>query len=97
MIRETRTPNRNPAITSDRWHVIHARWDGIVRTEPLFVRTIVSEHDQRAAAINAALELEKTIATDMADRDAATRDQIYIRRPAYTSLVTSPRLARRTK
>lgn len=95
MIRETQTPNRNPAVTSDRWHVVHARWDGVAREKPLFVRTIVSEHDAREAAVHAARELRASVATTMSERDEHVRDQIFVRQPAYRSLVTSERLKRR--
>jgi hypothetical protein len=96
MIREILTPNRHPAVTSDCWHVVHARWDGVARERPLFVRSIVSEHDDREHALAAARALRASNAPSMADRETTRRDQIYVRRPTYRSLVTSERLARRS-
>lgn len=95
MIEETKTPNRNPAVTSDRWHVVHARWDGVTRAAPLFVRKIVSEHETREEAVDAARSLRASVAPQLANRDDSTRDQIFVRQPAYRSLVTSERLKRR--
>jgi hypothetical protein len=95
MIQETLTANRNPALTSDRWHVVHARWDGVSRTKPLFLRTIVSEHDTRETAVDASRELRATVAPTLANRTDTNRDQIFVRPPNYRSLITSERLKRR--
>ncbi|MCK6445425.1 MAG: hypothetical protein L6Q99_03455 [Planctomycetes bacterium] len=97
MIRETQTANRTPALTSDLWHVVHARWDGVARKKPLFVREIVSEHDARETAVDAARALRGTVAPTMAEREEHLRDQIFVRQPAYQSLITAERLKRRLR
>ena len=97
MIRETLSRHSNPAITSDRWHVVHARWSGDRSEDPLFERTIVSEHDGRASAVSAAREILSTLAPQMEGRARSTRDQILVRRPAYKSLKTAKRVERRRK
>lgn len=94
MIKETLSRNRNPAVTSDCWHVIHARWDGDHLT-PLFVRSIVSEHHDRAAATRAAQDTLGLLLPKMTERSRETRDQILVRRPAYKSLTIAKRVVRR--
>jgi hypothetical protein len=95
MIQETRSSKRNPAITSDAWHVVHARWSGAGSDEPRFSRTIVSEHRERAGAIAAARKLVTALSTEMYDRPLEHRDQIFVRQPKYKSLKTASRVDRR--
>ena len=94
MIQETLSRNSNPALTSDRWHVLLARWSGKSRVDPLFTRSIVSEHDDRASAVTAAEEMLSSHSAEMAACPVATRDQILVRRPAYKSLVNARRRER---
>lgn len=94
MIKETLSRNKNPAVTSDCWHVIHARWDGD-QLAPLFVRSIVSEHHDRAAATRAAHDALGLLLPKMTDRSRETRDQVLVRRPSYKSLMVAKRVARR--
>ena len=96
MIRETLKKN-SLAVTSDRWHVILARWSGDPTGEPRFERSIVSEHDDSAAALNAARAIKSEIAPNMAIRSPETRDQVFVRRPSSTSLKTAKRVERRRK
>ena len=96
MIRETIKKN-NPAVTSDRWHVIIARWSGDPSGEPRFERSIVSEHDDSTAALSAAREIKSALAPQMATRSRETRDQVFVRRPSSMSLKTARRVERRRK
>jgi|SRR5882672_5269011 len=95
MIQETLSRNSNPALTSDRWHVLLARWSGKSKADPRFTRSIVSEHDDHASAVTAARGMLSSRSAEMAKTPVATRDQILVRRPAYKSLVSAKRRERR--
>lgn len=97
MIRETHTRKRRPALTSDRWHVVHARWTGEREGAPSFVRTIVGEHDDRASAAQDAREMVSRLAPEMLTRPPAQRDQLFVRKPGFRSLKVSGRFERRRK
>lgn len=97
MIRETINREKSPALTSDLWHVVHARWSGDPSGEPRFVRSIVSEHEDSASAVTAGREMVSSFASEMADRPRARRDQILIRHPGYKSLKTAKRIERHRK
>ena len=94
MISETRNKKSHPALTSDRWHVVHARWSGNKSAPARFVRSIVSEHEDRAGAASAKRELAESMAADLADRPRACRDQIFVRKPGFKSLVSARRIER---
>ena len=94
MIKETLNTDKEPAVTSDRWHVIHARWSGAPGT-PRFVRTIVSEHDDSDSAVQAARELKSSLALGMTSRSPEARDQVIVRRPSSESLKNAGRLVGR--
>ena len=64
MIRETKNHRNSPVLTSDHWHVLRARWNGDSSGEPLYQRTIESEHDDSASAADAARTLVATFVTD---------------------------------
>lgn len=91
MIHETKTRKELPAVTSDHWHVIHARWSGNEVGRPLFDRSIISEHEDRAAAVAAGRALGESLGARL-EQPPARRDQILIRRPNYKSLKTGPQL-----
>ena len=97
MIQETFSRKNNPAITSNQWHVIRARWSGDRSGEAMFERSIVSEHEDHASAMAAGRELSASVVAEMADRPAAQRDQVFVRRPTYKSLKLAPRSTRRQK
>jgi hypothetical protein len=86
MIREMLNRKNSPVLTSDHWHVLRARWTGDSSEEPLYQRTIVSEHDDSAAAAKAARAIVATFVAEMAGRKPETRDQVLVRRPGYKSL-----------
>lgn len=91
MIRETTNHKNSPVLTSDHWHVLRARWNGDSAGEPLYQRTIESEHDDSASATDAARTLVATFVTEMDGRTRETRDQVLVRRPGYRSLKTAKR------
>jgi len=97
MIQETRSRKSNPAITSDAWHVVHARWCGNRSAQPRFERAIVSEHRERAGAVTAAQKLVTALATEMYGRPHEHRDQIFVRQPEYKTLKTAARVDRRRR
>lgn len=86
MIKDALSHRRRPSWTSDRWHVVHARWNGEASDSPKFERSIVSEHDDRNAARRAADELGQSLSTALAVRPEAERDQIFVRPPTFKSL-----------
>ncbi len=95
MIREILDDNKNPAVTSDLWHVIHARWSGDTSGEPRFVRSIVSEHEDSKAAVSAARSVKANLQSAMANRTRETRDQVFVRRPSSLSKKIAKRVRRR--
>jgi hypothetical protein len=82
MIRETISPKNRILLTSDQWHVLHARWTG----DELYERAIVSEHADRASATSAAREFAAAHRAEMTGRTRVTRDQLLVRRPGHKSL-----------
>lgn len=93
MIQETLNRQSTPAITSDLWHVVRARWNGEASGEPHFDRAIVSEHDDRTAANRAAKVLRILVAKEIPKRPLARRDQVFVRKPGYKSLKSARRVA----
>jgi hypothetical protein len=97
MIQETLSHKRRPALTSDLWHVVHARWTGREGGSASFSRTIVSEHEDRARAARAAREFVGLHGPQMAGRPAAERDQLFVRKPGFRSLKVAGRIRRRRR
>jgi len=97
MIHETQSKKSQPALTSDRWHVVHARWSGESSPRPRFERSIVSEHADRVAATQSARALVTSLTTEMYGRPHEHRDQIFVRQPAYRTLKTAARVDRRNR
>jgi hypothetical protein len=97
MIQETQSPKRHPAITSDQWHVVRARWTGDRDGEPRFERSIVAEHADRRSAAAAARALVSDMAGEMTTRTRETRDQVFVRRPNFRSLKAAKRWKKRRK
>ncbi len=91
MIAETRTKRHSPAITSDRWHVVHAKFNAAVYGERRpFLRVICSEHDDRGKAVKAARNLLSRLRRKAAITKAPQRDQVFVRRPSFVSLIFGP-------
>ncbi len=97
MIRETISRKNSPSITSDHWHVVHARLSVEPSTEPRFVRSIVSEHADRVGAVAAARKIVSSLAPEMASLPRDARDQIFVRRPRFNSLKLASRVTKRRK
>jgi hypothetical protein len=86
----TETSNRDgaPAITSDRWHLVHARFTRASRKRP-FARGIVSEHADRAECLRAAREMRAKLAALAGTVPLAERDVVFARPPNFKSLQRS--------
>jgi len=96
LIKELLNARHELAVTSDQWHVIHARWSG-APGPARFELSIVSEHDDSASAVQAARELKSSLVPGMTARSKETRDQVIVRRPEAESPKNSGRLERRHK
>jgi hypothetical protein len=96
LIKETLNADQKVAVTSDRWHVVHARWSGVPGT-PRFIRTIVSEHEDDVSAMRAARELRSSLVDGMSQRPRETHDQVIVRQPNAESLKDAKRFVRRPK
>jgi hypothetical protein len=98
MIQEVLNHKMTTALTSDRWHVVLAKWTNLAPGASRFVRSIVSEHDTRDSAATAALGLRETLKPAMIERLPEGRDQVFVRRPGFKSLKsTNKRMPRRRK
>jgi len=95
MIQETLNSKQRPALTSNRWHVVHARWSGEPGNGSTFIRSIVSEHDDQESALQGAREIVARLAQQMAARPLAERDQLFVRKPGFRSLKSAGRVDRR--
>ena len=93
MITETVTNKGVPAITSDRWHVVHAKCRRRGKQSGPFERMIVSEHEDKVGCRKAAKALLADLLKDK-DVPLAQRDEVFVRRPNFKSLKAT---RRRTK
>jgi hypothetical protein len=92
MISETKTKKAAvPALTSDRWHVVHASFVSEHEGARPFLRAIVSEHEDRPTAIASARALLKTLRSAGGEREPLQRDQVFVRRPGFISLLWATR------
>jgi hypothetical protein len=94
MIKKAFTKNRDAAVTSDQWHVVHAEWCGECTADPIFARSIASEHDDKGQAVLAAKKLKSSLRGVAAGRPPEQRDQIFVRPPGFMSVKLAPRNAR---
>ena len=94
MITEVQTAKGTAAITSDHWHVVHARWVAGESKRP-FMRSIYSEHDDRAACRGAAKALRQKLMSEATRVPADERDEVFVRKPNFKSLKRAK--ARRTQ
>lgn len=85
MIKDVTTSKGTAAITSDRWHVVLARFVGSKRRLP-FAREIVSEHDDRAASGRAAGTLRSTLNADGAAVPVLQQDEVFVCKPNFKTL-----------
>jgi N-dimethylarginine dimethylaminohydrolase len=95
MIQDVLTNRQSPASTSDKWHVVHARWMCDSSDEPRFERTIVSEHENYNAAVESACALVSSLQGELATRPSRERDQVFVRKPGYPSLKHGTRVRQR--
>lgn len=87
MITAVKTRKGSDAITSDQWHVVHARFlgaDGRCR----FGRSVTSEHVDRGACVKAARALLARIRAEAGEVPPDQRDEVFVRRPGFKSLKT---------
>ena len=91
MIQEVLNHKNHLVVTSDRWHVLHARWTKKKTGKSLYVRAIISEHDDKESASEAARDLVASFQAEMVGRQPETRDQALVRRPGFRSLKIAPR------
>jgi hypothetical protein len=95
VIVETTSPRGRPAWTSDRWHVVLARWSGDDGARARFDRTIVSEHDDHGAAVGAARQWLAQFAQQSTTRPREHCDQVFVRQPRFRTLRRARRHERR--
>ena len=88
MITAVKTRKGTDAITSDQWHVVHARFLG-GDERGRFGRSISSEHVDRVACVKAARALVARIRAEAGDVPDDPRDQVFVRRPGFKSLKTA--------
>lgn len=89
MISDVQTSKGIPALTSDKWHVVHSRFTFPGARRP-FLRSIHSEWDDRATCRVAAKKLRLQLAQGSAAVPESERDEVFVRRPNFKTL----RLAR---
>lgn len=96
MIREFLNTENQPALTSDLWHVVHAKWSADAEP-PSFVREIVSEHRDSASALRSARRLKAELVRAMQSREKEAWDQVLVKRPSAESLKTAGRVLRQRR
>lgn len=95
MIDETTSPRGRPALTSDRWHVVLARWSGDLGLRARFERAIVSEHADHASAVAAARQWHAQFTQQARTRAREHCDQVFVRQPRFRTLRRAKRHVRR--
>jgi|KBSSwiStaDraftv2_1062776.scaffolds.fasta_scaffold591197_1 hypothetical protein len=94
MMREVKNSKGLQAITSNQWHIVLAHLTHPGTKRP-YVRTVDSEHADRASCLRSARALRLRIAADSADVPKAERDEVFVRRPNFKSLKKAKSLRRR--
>jgi hypothetical protein len=95
MITSVKTSTGAEAITSDHWHVVHARFLGAGKRP--FSRSVSSEHEDRASCAKAATALMAKLRVDSKAVPVDERDQVFVRRPGFKSLKLSKRREKRSR
>ena len=90
MTSETTNRKQFTAITSDQWHVVHARLRKAKTDLRPYERTIVSEHASRKLAEASASEFRVKVA---ASSPGLGQDAVFIRKPNYKTLKFSKKIA----
>ena len=96
MIRETTSSKNVPALTSDHWHVVVARFSSEAAKKP-FVRSIVSEHANRDLAVTAARSVVKELEPARSTKPVAQREQVFVRKPEFKTLKLAARVDKHRK
>jgi hypothetical protein len=94
MISVVQTTKGREALTSDRWHVVHARFHANGKALP-FHRSISSEHDDRVACVRAARALLTKLRAESVDVPPGERDEVFVRRPGFKSIKVATARSRR--
>ena len=96
MITEVLNSKGTAALTSDRWHVVHARFMFAGAKRP-FLRSVHSEWSDRPSCRAAARALRAQLTESSAGVPRDERDQIFVCKPNFKSLkvATGRRGARR--
>lgn len=97
MIAESRNAAGHVVVSSDHWHVLHARWERNLTEAAHFTRTVVSEHASSASARVAAREFMLGLVLDLVERPLHLRDQVFVRKPRHESLKRAQRLNRKSR
>ena len=84
MIRELETSKGVPALTSDRWHVVHSRWHAGGGKRP-WARSVHSECDDEATCRRAARKLRLLLAREADGATPAEADQVFVCKPGFKS------------
>jgi len=92
MIKQSMNEASRAVVTSDQWHVVHARWERNLTKAARFTRTIVSEHSTRPNAVESARSLMHGLVAELAERPLPLRDQVFVRKPGYRSFKRAHRL-----
>ena len=96
MIHDATSRHGRPAMTSDRWNVVLARWDGGLDGRARFERTIVSEHADQPSATFAARQWLAHFREQRKTRSRERWDQVFVRRPGFRTRRRAPRRERRS-
>ena len=96
LIKEYLNAEKHLAVTSDLWHVVHAELSAGHGT-PSFTRTIVSEHDSSASALEAARVLKSQLVRRMKSRSRDEWDQVMVKRPSAETLKSAGRITKGKK
>ena len=88
MITEVQLESGATAITSDRWHLVHARYVFAGAKRP-YLRSVHSEHNDRPACRVAARMLRQQLVTQEAGVAFDQRDEVFVRKPNFKSLKVS--------
>jgi len=85
VISEVQTDSGGTAITSDHWHIVHARYvfDGATRP---YLRSVHSEYEDRTACRHAARALRVHLIAQEKDVAPEKRDEVFVRKPNFKSL-----------
>ena len=92
MIQEVTTTKGTAAITSDRWHVVHARCTNASGAMS-FARAVHSEHENRDQCLAAARDLLRRLGRERrasaVDGAVVEPDEVFARRPGFKTLKVS--------